>query len=85
MKSPVIQLSEESKAALIESIQKFFLVHRDEEMSSFQASFFLNFILNEAGVYIYNQAIADAHQLISQKTDELFSLEKRINPSRDKL
>ena len=81
MQAKGIELSKETKEAVIDSIQKFFLVHRDEEMSSFQASLFLDFILQEAGVYIYNQAIADAHQLMSQKTEEIFSLEKRISAS----
>ena len=85
MQQKGIQLSKETKEALIDSIQKFFLVNNDEELSSFQASLFLEFILNEAGVYIYNQGIADAHQLMSQKTEELFSLEKRISPAPNKV
>ncbi|MDU2065334.1 MAG: DUF2164 domain-containing protein [Sporomusaceae bacterium] len=74
----MIKLSDESKQVLLSSIQEFFLKERDEEISSFQASLFLDFILNNAGVYIYNQAISDAQQLMSQKVEELFSLEKRI-------
>lgn len=84
MQSSGIQLSIETKAALLDSIKKFFLTNREEEMSSFQASRFLDFILAEAGVYIYNQGIADAHQLMNEKTEELFSLEKRITSSRAK-
>ena len=83
MQNKGIELSKETQEAVIDSIQKFFLVNRDEEMSSFQASLFLDFILQEAGVYIYNQAIADAHQLMSQKTEEIFSLEKRISVSKN--
>lgn len=85
MQSKGIQLSKDNQEVLLASIQKFFLTERDEEMSDFQASLFLDFILQEAGVYIYNQAIADAHQLMNQKTEELFSLEKRITPSHDKV
>jgi len=84
MQAKSIELSKETKEAVIDSIQNFFLVNRDEEMSNFQAALFLDFILQEAGVYIYNQAIADAHQLMSQKTEELFSLEKRIHVSKNK-
>lgn len=73
-----IKLSKDTKEVLLSSIQKFFLEEYDEEISDFKASAFLNFILNEAGVYIYNQAIFDAYQLMSQKNEELFSLEKRI-------
>ncbi|MEN6412724.1 MAG: DUF2164 domain-containing protein [Veillonellales bacterium] len=73
-----IKLSQETQKVLISSIQKFFSEECDEEISEFKASIFLDFILNEAGVYIYNQAVSDAYQLMSQKNEELFSLEKRI-------
>ncbi len=85
MQSKGIQLSKATKEVLLDGIQKFFLDRRGEEMSSFQAEIFLEFILNEAGIYIYNQAIADAQQLMNQKTEELFSLEKRITSPPDKL
>lgn len=79
MSKESIKLSADTKAVLLASIQNFFYMERDEELSEFQASVFLDFILNEAGVYIYNQALSDAHQLMLQKTEELFSLEKRIS------
>lgn len=77
MQSEIIKLNQNTKKILLSSIQKFFLTERDEEISEFQASIFLDFILNEAGIYIYNQAISDAHELMNQKIEELFSLEKR--------
>ena len=62
----------------MKSIQAFFLEELDEEISDFKASRVLDFITKEAGICIYNQALSDAHQLMTQKTEELFSLEKRI-------
>ncbi len=50
----------------------------DEEISTFKAENYLDFTLNTMGVYIYNQAIADTHEFMQQKTEELFSLEKRV-------
>jgi uncharacterized protein (DUF2164 family) len=73
-----IKLSKENREELIRSIKKIFFKETEEEISDFKASVFLDFILNEAGVFIYNQAIADAHHLMSEKTDDLFSLEKRL-------
>lgn len=73
-----IRLSKENKEDLIKSIKAFFLQERDEDISDFKASIFLEFILSEAGVFIYNQAIADAQHFMFEKTDELFSLEKRL-------
>jgi uncharacterized protein (DUF2164 family) len=78
MQLPTIKLSKDNKEMLLASIQKFFLTERDEEISEFQATIFLDFILNESGVYIYNQAISDAQELMNQKVEELFSLEKQI-------
>lgn len=74
----VIELSKERKQILIDSIKKFFAEERDEEISDFKAEIYLDFILNNVGVYIYEQAIADAHEFMLEKTDELFTLEKRI-------
>lgn len=73
-----IKLNKENKEELIRSIKNFFFKERGEEISDFKASVFLEFIVNEAGVFIYNQAIADAHYLMSEKTEDLFSLEKRL-------
>lgn len=79
-----IKLSKDTKEVLISSIQKFFAEECNEEISDFKASVFLDFILNEAGVYIYNQAISDAYQLMNQKNEELFSLEKRITTGKER-
>lgn len=74
----VIELSKERKQIIMDDIKKFFAEERDEEISDFKAELYLDFILNHAGVYIYEQAIADAHSFMLEKTDELFTLEKRI-------
>lgn len=82
MPSETIKLSQDAKTDIIRSIQNFFLSERDEKISEFQASIFLDFILNGVGVYIYNQAISDAHELMTPKLEEIFSLEKRISNSK---
>ena len=73
-----IELDKDKKEVLIKSIQVFFLEELDEEISDFKASLVLDFMTKEAGIYIYNQALSDAHQLMTQKTEDIFSLEKRI-------
>lgn len=72
-----ITLSNENRGDAIKSIQKFFLTERDEEISEFQASMLLDFILKDIGIYIYNQALSDSHQLMLQKIEDIFSLEKQ--------
>ncbi|MGI6091899.1 MAG: DUF2164 domain-containing protein [Veillonellaceae bacterium] len=79
-----IKLSPENKEDLIRSIKEFFLKERDEEISDFKASVFLDFIINEAGIFIYNQAISDAHHFMNEKAEELFSLEKKLLKSKSR-
>ena len=78
MKQAVIELTPETKKLLLANLQNYYSAERDEELSEFQAGLLLEFILSDIGVYIYNQAIADAQKLMQQKTDELFTLEKRV-------
>ena len=78
MKQAVIELTPETKKLLLSNLQNYYSAEREEELSEFQAGLLLEFILSDIGVYIYNQAIADAQKLMQQKTDELFTLEKRV-------
>ena len=55
-----ITLSDESKDVLVSSIQAYFLDERGEDIGDLQASLILDFILQEVGPSIYNQAIKDA-------------------------
>jgi uncharacterized protein (DUF2164 family) len=61
-------------------IKEYFFEERDEQLSDFQAQNLLEFILNSIGPSIYNQAIADAHAVMSNNVEDLFGLEKRIMP-----
>ena len=78
MKQSVIALTPETKKLLLSNLQNYYSAEREEELSEFQAGLLLEFILSDIGVYIYNQAIADAQTLMQQKTEELFTLEKRV-------
>ncbi|VBB06885.1 Hypothetical protein LUCI_2125 [Lucifera butyrica] len=73
-----IELDNNSLPIVLEEIQKFYQTEREETISDFQASLFLDFILAKIGPYIYNQAITDAHQFMTDKTEELFTLQKRF-------
>ncbi|MDR7867308.1 MAG: DUF2164 domain-containing protein [Sporomusaceae bacterium] len=72
-----IELSKETKQDLISSIKEYFARERDEEISDFQAAAVLAFILETVGPHIYNQAVADAHALMSDRLEDLYGLEKR--------
>lgn len=72
-----IELGKEVKADLIEGIKSFFSKEKGEEISDFQAEIFLDFLLTNMGPPIYNQAIADAYTLMSERIEDLYGLEKR--------
>lgn len=72
-----IELSKEVKQEQITGIKNFFLNERGEEISDFQASVVLEFVLREIGPHVYNQAIADAYALMSGRIEDLYQLEKR--------
>jgi uncharacterized protein (DUF2164 family) len=81
---PIIEINKDVKKELLNSIKHFFLKERNEEISDFQASFILDFILDHIAPYIYNQAITDAHTLMSGKIEDLYGLEKRPRPINPK-
>ncbi len=72
-----IELSKEVRRDLTDSIKEYFARERDEELSDFKAAAILGFILETVGPHIYNQAVADAHALMSERLDDLYGLEKR--------
>lgn len=72
-----IVLSKELQSEALKLIKKFFLAEKEEEISDFKASVFLDFVIKEIGPYLYNQALQDAHQLMLNKVEELYDLEKR--------
>lgn len=71
-----IELSDVLKKDAVEGIKQFFLQQRDEELSDFQATAVLEFILADIGPYIYNQALEDAHTLMGNQIEELYGLQK---------
>ena len=80
-----IELGNELKQDAIGSIKRFFQKERDEELSDFQAATILEFILDELAPPIYNQALADAHTLMSKEIEELYGLQKYPRSSLDYL
>ena len=66
-----ITLPEETKKELTAAIKHYFLEERDEEIGDLQASFLLEFILEEVGPSIYNQAIADAQAHLQRAVADL--------------
>lgn len=70
------ELDNERKLDAIRDLKDFFQREREEELSEFQATALLDFILGNIGPYIYNQALADSHALMSDRIEDLYGLEK---------
>ncbi|HWR43242.1 DUF2164 domain-containing protein [Sporomusa sp.] len=79
-----LQLAKEQRSAVIEDIKCYFLNEKDEMITDLSAALLLDFILMNIGPHIYNQAIKDAHFLMSEKVDDLFELEKSLRIDKKK-
>lgn len=66
-----IELPKEVRAQAVASIERYFLEHLEERIGNIQAAALLNYVLEEIGPSIYNQAIADAQERLRMRIDEL--------------
>ena len=64
-------LSKEARAQAVASIERYFIEHMEERIGNSQAAALLNYVLEEIGPSIYNQAIADAQERLRMRIDEL--------------
>lgn len=73
-----IQLTKEQTKISIEDIKSYFITEKDEELTDLAAALLLDFVLMNIGPHIYNQALNDAHSLMSEKIEDIYGLEKVI-------
>jgi len=66
-----IELRNETRQALIASIQRYFKENMDEPIGNMAAGGLLNFVLEEIGPTIYNKAVSDAQARIQARVMEL--------------
>jgi uncharacterized protein (DUF2164 family) len=66
-----IELSKQTRADAITSIQRYFEENMPEPVGNLAAGLLLNYFLEEVGPAIYNQAIADAQTRIQQRLSDL--------------
>jgi len=76
-----IELSDEFRERLINSIRAFFEDELDQEIGELKAQLVLDFMSREIGPTLYNRAIADAQTFLQEKLldmeGQLFELESR--------
>jgi uncharacterized protein (DUF2164 family) len=66
-----IELSKQTRADAIASIQRYFEENMPEPIGELPAGLLLNYFLEEIGPVIYNRAIADAQARIVQRMGDL--------------
>jgi len=66
-----IELSKQTRADAIASIQRYFEENLPEPIGDLPAGLLLNFFLEEVGPAIYNRAIGDAQARMQQRVSDL--------------
>ena len=77
MKKDKIKLSREKEKDMIDSIKEYFLLERGEELGDLASDLILNFIKEELAPEFYNQGVYDAHKYMSDRCDDLLTIEMR--------
>jgi uncharacterized protein (DUF2164 family) len=72
----MLKLTSDKKFEAIEEIKCYFQNERDEEIGDLAAMLLLDFIIDKIGPHFYNQGLHDAITFITEKTEDLFGLEK---------
>lgn len=66
-----IKLSKDETQLLVSKIQNYFENQLDQDIGNFDAEFLIDFFAKELGAYFYNQGLADAHTIFTEKSEEL--------------
>ncbi|MFZ0746799.1 MAG: DUF2164 domain-containing protein [Terracidiphilus sp.] len=66
-----LEISKQARATAIASIKRYFEENMPEPIGDLPAGLLLNFLLEEVGPAIYNQAIADAQTRLQQRAADL--------------
>ncbi|MDX1531099.1 MAG: DUF2164 domain-containing protein [Rhodothermales bacterium] len=66
-----IELPDATRQDLVASIKHYFAEEQGEEVGDLRASLFLDFVLEEIGPSVYNQAVRDAQASLSRAVGDL--------------
>ncbi|WP_054958055.1 DUF2164 domain-containing protein [Paenibacillus dakarensis] len=81
-----MKFPKEQRELLIEQIQEYFEVERGETLGHLAADNMLDFFMAQIGPHVYNQALDDCRQLVTQRMvsieEDIYALEQKIKPTR---
>lgn len=66
-----VELSKETRATAVTSIERWFTTHMDMRIGNMQAAELLDFFLKELAPSVYNQGVADAQAQMLVRVNEL--------------
>lgn len=70
-----LKLDPVERETVIGDIINYFLTERNEEIGNLAAGFILEFFSEKLGPFYYNLGVRDAHAFLSDKLEDLSSLE----------
>jgi uncharacterized protein (DUF2164 family) len=68
---PTITLSPEARDQAITSLKRYLAENMDHDIGDLKGALLLDYILEEIGPSVYNQAIADARQFFEERIVDL--------------
>lgn len=73
-----IELTKETRIALVENLKRYYWSERNEELGNLGADLLLDFIINEIGPHIYNKAVEDSYAYMNERIEDMLGLQKRL-------
>ncbi len=70
-----IKLDKEEKEHIVSQIIEYFEKEKNEEIGNLAATLYLDFITENIAPYFYNQGVKDSIAFMSDKIDDMYSLE----------
>lgn len=81
-----MKFPKEQRELIIEQIQEYFEKERGESLGHLAADNMLEFFMAQINPYIYNHALEDCRQLVTQRMvsleEDIYALEQQVKPSR---
>ena len=66
-----IKLNKIDSDQIVSEIKTYFQNELDYDIGAFEAEFLIEFFAKQIGAHYYNQGLSDAHQLFSEKSEEI--------------
>lgn len=70
-----IKLTKEKEEYMINEIKRYFSDERDEEIGDLASNLILHFIVEKLAPEFYNQGVYDSHKYMSDRCEDLLSIE----------